>query len=77
MPLSEADRIRMLEAIAEDMELKATQRLRALEELGRIESRKKGGRGGAAPTGTEAVDPMADMDELEVRRVRKQQRRAS
>jgi hypothetical protein len=78
MALSESDRVRMLEALAVDMTLKATQRLRAIEELGRIESRRRmaEGRGGQDDGGREdAADPMADLWEPELeRRVRAQAR---
>jgi hypothetical protein len=76
--LSEADRIKMLEALAADESLKATQRLRALEELGRIESRRAGGNA-AAPDSPDEVfaDPMADLDEMEAARQKRQRRRAS
>lgn len=75
--LSEADRVRLLEEIAQDMSVKATQRLRALEELGRIQGRR------ASVSGSEdddadrvAPDPMAMLDvawadELEQRRLRR------
>lgn len=68
MALTEADRIKMLESLAQDESLKATQRLRALEELGRIEGRK--GQQTVDPNAPkeEAPDPMADLDELEALR---------
>lgn len=58
----------MLEALAADEDLKATQRLRALEELGRIESRKNAAAAPADEPDEQAPDPMADLDELEARR---------
>ena len=70
MALSETDRIRLLEELAQDKDLKATQRLRALEELGKIESRRGIKKGAEVPK-DEQADPMADMDELEVRRRRR------
>lgn len=76
MPLTEKDRIEMLEALAKDESLKATQRLRALEELGRMESRREAA-GPKAPVDEEMPpDPMADLDEMENRR-RANMRRAS
>jgi hypothetical protein len=76
MALSEADRVRMLEEMATDMTLKATQRLRAFEELGRIESRRTGA--AAAPEPDEvAPDPMADLDEMERARQKRGRRRAA
>jgi hypothetical protein len=75
MALSEAERVRMLEEMAADDSLKATQRLRALEELGRIENRRNGGtRTEVKPE--DAPDPMADLDEVEAQR-RKRKRRAA
>ncbi len=73
MPLSEEQRIEMLEALATDDSLKATQRLRALEELGRIAGRRQqSGSGQSDRTADEeAPDPMADLDELESRRRRR------
>lgn len=66
----------MLEALAKDESLKATQRLRALEELGRMESRREAA-GPKVPDGEEMPpDPMADLDEMENRR-RANMRRAS
>lgn len=67
----------MLEELARDETLKATQRLRALEELGRIESRRLGG-GAAQEADAEELppDPMADLDDMERQR-RKRQRRAA
>lgn len=77
MPLSENERILMLEELAQDKELKATQRLRALEELGRIEARRSGGVAAPEPGDEEMPpDPMADLDEIEEQR-RKRQRRAA
>jgi hypothetical protein len=69
MPLSEADRIRLLEELAQDPDLKATQRLRALEELGR-ERRREAGRVETLPP-EEQPDPFEDMDELEAARRRR------
>lgn len=58
----------MLEALAQDETLKATQRLRALEELGRIESRKSATAKPAVVESEDAPDPMADLDQLEAQR---------
>lgn len=58
----------MLEALAQDESLKATQRLRALEELGRIEGRKNGQATALDTPNEEAPDPMADLDQLEAQR---------
>jgi hypothetical protein len=71
MALSLQQRIAMLEAIAVDEKVKATQRLRAMEELGRIESRQMAaaGAGSQEPDPSEmAPDPMADLDEMEAQR---------
>jgi hypothetical protein len=68
MGLSTADRIKMLEALATDETLKATQRLRAMEELGRIESRMHAQAKPAPVQQDDAPDPMADLDELEAQR---------
>lgn len=68
MGLSEADRVKMLEALAQDETLKATQRLRALEELGRIEARKHAVVKPASMEREDAPDPMADLDQLEAQR---------
>lgn len=70
----------MLEGIASDEDVKPTTRLRALEELGRIESRQRAesGAGAAAePDADDAPDPMADLDEMEAQRVKRLRRRAS
>lgn len=79
MALSEADRIKLLEELAANEDLKATQRLRALEELGRIEARKSGAAAAAAttPVDEDAPDPMADLDELEQRRLARKSKRAA
>jgi hypothetical protein len=79
MAVSEADRVKMLEALAVDESLKATQRLRAIEELGRIDSRRRmqEGKSEARPEG-DAPYPMEDLWELEVERrarVRRRERR--
>lgn len=68
----------MLEGLAKDESLKATQRLRALEELGRIESRRSGS-AAAAPDTENLVfaDPMADLDEMEQARAARVRRRTS
>lgn len=58
----------MLEEIAADERVKATQRLRALEELGRMDARENGAAAADEPVDELAPDPMADLDELEVRR---------
>lgn len=55
----------MLEALAQDEGLKATQRLRALEELGRIEARKALAVQRVVPEDELAPDPMADLEEME------------
>lgn len=60
----------MLEEIAADDQVKATQRLRALEELGRMDARENGA-ASDEPVDEMAPDPMADLDELEARRRRK------
>lgn len=67
----------MLEAIAVDEDLKATQRLRALEELGRMDFRA--GQQGASEKADEemAPDPMADLDEVEQARLKRSRRRAA
>lgn len=68
----------MLEEIAENGELKATQRLRALEELGRIESRRSGGAAAEQDEADEvAPDPMADLDEMEAQRLKRARKAAS
>lgn len=79
MALSEADRIKLLEALATNEGLKATQRLRALEELGRIESRKSGAAASAAlqEPGEDAADPMADLDEVEAQRLKRRGKRVA
>lgn len=77
MALSEADRIRMLEALAADEDLKATQRLRALEELGRIESRRSGAVAAPEPDEADAPDPFADLDEVEAQRKKRRRRSAA
>jgi hypothetical protein len=62
----------MLEEMASDASLKATQRLRALEELGRIEARRSAPKGPAVEQEDEAApDPMADLDEMEAARRRR------
>jgi hypothetical protein len=76
MALSEADRIAMLEALAKDETLKATQRLRALEELGRIEGRRNGVADEAPADDELAPDPMADLDEMEQQRLKRSRRAA-
>ena len=66
MGLTSAERRKMLEEIAADEDVKATQRLRALEELGRMDARESGAAANAEPDPDEmAPDPMADLDELE------------
>lgn len=76
MGLTEAERVRMLEGLAQDESLKATQRLRALEELGRIEGRRAGR---VVPEAAEEVapDPFADLDQVEAQRRKRARRRAS
>lgn len=66
----------MLEEIAADKDVKATQRLRALEELGRMDARETGA---AEPDVPEemAPDPMADLDEVEQARRRRQRKAAA
>lgn len=72
MGLSAAERRKMLEEIAADDQVKATQRLRALEELGRMDAREAGPAAGADADPDEmAPDPMADLDELEAVRQRR------
>lgn len=61
----------MLEEIAADDQVKATQRLRALEELGRMDARENGAAGADEPVDEMAPDPMADLDELEAHRRKK------
>ena len=78
--LSEEDRIKILEGLAQDKDLKATQRLRAIEELGRIEARRAAAR---QPEVEDDLppDPMADLqfaeDELESRRRRRRRSAAA
>jgi hypothetical protein len=63
----------MLEAFAADESLKATQRLRAVEEIGKIESRRRMAEGRSPERGPEfdAEYPMTDLREAErVRRTR-------
>lgn len=68
----------MLEEMAQDADLKATQRLRAIEELGRIESRRAGGAAADdTPADELAPDPMADLDDMERQRMKRAERRAS
>lgn len=68
----------MLEAIAADEDLKATQRLRALEELGRIEGRLSGAKSADDDQDDDlAPDPMADLDEMEQARRKRLRRKAS
>lgn len=72
--LTVEDRIAMLTAIAQDESLKATQRLRAIEELGRIEARRAAAAGSVVepdPGDPVAPDPMADLDEMEAARQRR------
>lgn len=77
MALSVEDRVKMLEAIAADEELKATQRLRALEELGRIEARQRNGTAADDPGDAELPpDPMADLDDMERQRLKRSRRKA-
>lgn len=64
----------MLEEIAADDQVKATQRLRALEELGRMDARENGA-ASDEPVDEMAPDPMADLDELEA--VRRKRRKAA
>lgn len=61
----------MLEELAADETLKATQRLRALEELGRMDARENGGAADDTPVDELAPDPMADLDELEAMRLKR------
>lgn len=75
MTLTEPDRIALLEEIAQDKTIKATQRLRALEELGR-ERRREAARTGAELPPEEQPDPFADMDEVAVARQRRSRRSA-
>jgi len=80
MGLSEDDRIKMLEALAADESLKATQRLRAIEEIGKIEGRRRMAEGRSAERGPEedADYPMTDLWEIELERrarLRKRERR--
>ncbi len=56
----------MLEALAADETLKATQRLRALEELGRIRRRDEDEARSATSEGEDFEDPMADLWEVEL-----------
>jgi len=72
--LSESDRVRMLELLAADEGLKATQRLRALEELGRIESRRAAGQHAIPVADEQAPDPMVDLDEMEQARQKRARR---
>ena len=69
--------MRILEGMALDESLPATQRMRAIEELGRIERQ---GRGVEPSAGAEvAADPFGEYDELAQarrERVAKQRRRA-
>lgn len=66
MPLTEADRIKMLEELAQDQGLKATQRLRAIEELGRIDARRAAaGVVKVEPEDELPPDPMADLELME------------
>lgn len=67
----------MLEALASDETLKATQRLRALEELGRIESRRTGQTAAPEPDEADAPDPMADLDDMERQRLKRKRRTAA
>jgi hypothetical protein len=64
MALSEADRIAILEEIARDEGVKPSTRLRAMEEIGRLEARRSVVPAPAAE-GESAPDPMADLDEME------------
>jgi hypothetical protein len=75
--LTVEDRIKMLEALAADEDLKATQRLRALEELGRIEARRSGESAAAQDDEELPPDPMTDLDEMEQARQKRLRRRAS
>lgn len=68
----------MLEEIAGDKDVKATQRLRALEELGRMDARDAGGGSADADAPEDlAPDPMADLDDLEQARLRRSGKRAA
>lgn len=64
---SAEDRIKALEAIAADESIKPTQRLRAMEELGRIETRMRLAKGERERPGAadEAPYPMEDLWALE------------
>jgi len=77
MALSEDDRLRLLEAFAADETLKATQRLRALEEIGLIEARRRmrEGRVREAEVVADAPDPMADLHAAEIERRERTRRR--
>jgi hypothetical protein len=67
---STEDRIKALEAIAADESIKPTQRLRAMEELGRIETRMRLAQGERdRPAGDDdSPYPMEDLWEVEVER---------
>jgi hypothetical protein len=79
--LTPEKRIEMLTAIAEDESIKVTQRLRALEEIGKIEARLAQAAGAAVEDengrNDAAADPMADLDEMEAERVKRVRRKAS
>lgn len=73
--LTEDDRIAFLEELAADKGLKATQRLRAIEELGRIEARRAGPKAAEqVDDPDEAPDPFADLDEMETARQKRTRR---
>jgi hypothetical protein len=60
----------MLETIAQDENVKMTQRLRALEEISRIEARLAAGAASPLEQSADemAPDPMADLDAMEAER---------
>ena len=78
MALDVDARIALLEKIAQDEDVKMTQRLRALEEIGRLEARRNSA-AGKADTQDEnelAPDPFADLDEMEAQRQKRRRRAA-
>lgn len=78
MAVSVADRVKILEGIIGDESVKASTRLRAIEELGRIEARAQQASAPSPDREDElAPDPMADLDEMELFRQRKARRQGA
>ena len=74
-PTQEELEIKLLEEMAADPELKATQRLRALEELGKRRARTEAIAREEPSDLSQDPDPFEDLDELEQQRLRRVRRR--